>query len=359
MTKILYITNGINGSGGLERVLSIKTSKLAEDYNYEVHILSLNENRTDPFYDFSSKIRFISIALSGNPIKYYRIYRKSVQKVVNDIQPAIISVCDDGLKGFFIPSIIKTKAKIIYERHASIRLNTGNSIKGKVVEYLMQRQAPKFDRFIVLTPSNGTEWKSNNLMVIPNPLSFKSTLENPLNQKRIIAVGSHSWNKGYDLLLRIWKPLEEQFSDWRLDIFGAINENRTFVKMAKEMNLEQVFFHNPVKNIQLEYEQSSLLVLPSRSEGFGMVLIEAMECGVPCIAFDCPSGPGDIISSGQDGILVPELDTDKFEKSLNELMIDDDLRKSLGLAARLKANRYSVNSIVKKWDDLFKQITET
>ena len=359
MTKILYITNDINGSGGLERVLSIKTSKLAEDYNYEVHILSLNENRTDPFYDFSSKIRFISIALSGNPIKYFRTYRKSVQKVVNDIQPVIISVCDDGLKGFFIPSIIKTKAKIIYERHASIRLNVGNSFKGRLVEYLMQKQASKFDRFIVLTPTNGTEWRSDNVMVIPNPLSFKSILENPLNQKRIIAVGSHSLNKGYDLLLRIWKPLEEQFSDWRLDIFGKINDNKTFVKLAKEMNLKQVFFHNPVKNIQLEYEQSSLLVLPSRSEGFGMVLIEAMECGVPCIAFDCPSGPRDIITSGQDGILVPELDTVSFEKNLNKLIIDDNLRNSLGMAARLKAHRYSADAIVKKWDKLIKEITET
>src|SRR5690606_1300180 len=99
MTKLLYITNGINGSGGLERVLSVKATRLADEYNYDVHILSLNDGNINPFYNFSPKIKFTSIIVLGNPIGYYRKYQKGVQKVVNDIQPNIISVCDDGLKG--------------------------------------------------------------------------------------------------------------------------------------------------------------------------------------------------------------------------------------------------------------------
>lgn len=354
--RLLYITNQISGPGGLERVLSVKTSILAEEYYYDVYILSLNDSNRPPFYSFSPKITFLSIQVGGNPLFYLRSYKKGIQQTVNDIQPDLISVCDDGLKGFFIPSIIKTNAKIIYERHASIHLNVQNSWKGRFVNYLMQRQVPKFDKFIVLTPSNCLEWDSTNVIAIPNPLSFESKSENPLDQKRIIVVGSHSWNKGYDLLLKIWKPLEVNHPDWRLDIFGKEDSDRIFIGMAKEMDLQRVYFHDPVKDIQNEYEQSSILILTSRSEGFGMVLIEAMECGVPCIAFDCPSGPGDIISNGQDGFLVPELDTHEFEKKLHTLMSDGKLRESFGKDAKRNAKRYTPYEIVKQWDQLFKHL---
>src|SRR5690606_30402023 len=121
-----------------------------------------------------------------------------------------------------------------------------NSFKGRFVNYLMQRQVEKFDKFIVLTPSNCSEWHSTNVIAIPNPLSFESRSENPLNQKRIIVVGSHSWNKGYDLLLKIWKQLEVHHPDWRLDVFGKEDSDRIFIGMAKEMNLQRVYFHDPV-----------------------------------------------------------------------------------------------------------------
>ena len=121
--KLLYITNGINGSGGLERVLSIKASYFAEQLGYEVHILVLNNAHENPFYDFSSKIKFHSISVNGNPISYFLKYKRGVQDVGTLLKPDVILVCDDGLKGFFLPSLITTKAKWIYERHASIELN--------------------------------------------------------------------------------------------------------------------------------------------------------------------------------------------------------------------------------------------
>lgn len=350
---LLYITNGINGSGGLERVLSVKASMLAEEYGYEVSILCLNDAHLNPFYEFSPKIKLSSISVSGNPISYFLSYKKGIQKFVNELQPDVISVCDDGLKGFFLPKIIRTKAKWIYERHASIQLNTDNSLKGRLLKNLMHKQVTKFDRFIVLTPGNIMEWGKENVIAIPNPLSFGSSVENPLSQKRLIVVGSHSFNKGYDLLLEVWSKLELLFPDWHLDVFGKKDPQETYVKMAQEMNLKNLHFHDPVRNIQKEYESSSILVLPSRSEGFGMVLIEAMECGVPCVSFDCPSGPGDIISDGLDGYLIPELDTVEMEEKLKKLMTDEILRNEMGRNAKEKAEKYSASEIVQEWDELF------
>lgn len=354
--KLLYITNGVNGSGGLERVLSVKASGLAEKHGYDVHILGLNQGNEKPFYEFSPKIKFESILVAGNPLQYWKSYKKGIQNVVDEIQPDIISVCDDGLKGFFIPSFLKTKAKIIYERHASIRLNTDNSLKGKLMQWLMQRQAAKFDKFIVLTKGNIKEWKASNLAVIPNPLSFESIIENPLNQKRIIAVGSHSFNKGYDLLVQIWKNIEKDFPDWQLDVYGKIDSKKTFLKMAEERGLKNIHFHLPVQNIQAEYENSSVLVLPSRSEGFGMVLIEAMECGLPCVSFDCPSGPADIIKDGEDGFLIAPESIDEMVEKLSLLIENEELRKSMGQNAKENVKRFSPNIIVQQWDELFKKL---
>lgn len=354
--KLLYITNGINGSGGLERVLSVKASLLAEEFGYDITILSLNNGHLHLFYGFSSKIRMRSTAVGGSALTYFTAYRKGLQEAVNDIRPDIISVCDDGLKGFFVPDFIETSAKIIYERHASIALNTGASLKGRVTAALMRRQVSKFARFIVLTPGNIKEWNQPNVIAIPNPLSFISSVENPLDQKRVIAVGSHSRNKGYDLLLTIWKNIESDFPGWRLEIFGRPDPQKTYTRMSEALKLKKLTFHAPVPTIQQEYENSSILVLPSRSEGFGMVLIEAMACGVPCVAFNCPSGPGDIVSDGEDGYLIPALDTENFEKKLRRLMHDDGLRQSMGKTARKNSERYGAREIVQQWDQLFKSI---
>lgn len=356
--KLLYITNGIAGSGGLERVLSVKASCLADHYNYDVTILSLNDQHVNPFYRFSDRITMRSISVTGNPVQYFSAYKKGVQKIANEIQPDVISVCDDGLKGFFIPSFLKTTAKIIYERHASIRLNTSKGTLGKISSWVMKRLSPKFDRFVVLTAANIREWSGTNIMAIPNPLSFDPSSNSSLTNKKLIVVGSHSHNKGFDTLLKIWKSLEPQFPAWELHIYGKTDGEKTYIRLAESLKLHQVHFHEPVEDIQKEYLDASIMLLPSRSEGFGMVLIEAMACGVPCISFDCPSGPGDIISDGEDGFLIEDQNAGSFKQAVAMLMKDDGLRKEMGAKAKINAQRYAVHPIVQRWDELFRSLLE-
>ncbi|MCG2431691.1 glycosyltransferase family 4 protein [Aequorivita xiaoshiensis] len=365
MVKLLYITNGIHGSGGLERVLSIKASYLAEHYNYDITILSLNDLK-EPFYQFSPKIKFVSIDVSGNPLAYFLKYKRGIRDIIKSFKPDIISVCDDGLKGFILPQILKSKPPIIYERHASVSLNFNTANKGffqklknKFTYFLMRWAATKFDKFVVLTNGNLKEWKDGNLEVIPNPLSFypKELLQKTKLPKTILAVGSHSYNKGYDLLLQSWKKVNEQFPDWKLMIYGKKNPECKLVELSNQLRISSsVTFNDPIPNIEEAYAKAAMLVLPSRSEGFGMVLIEAMAYGLPCISYDCPHGPGDIITNGEDGYLIENGNVDEFANRIIGLIQNPENLLQIGVKARRNVKRYLPEHIVDQWDKLFKTL---
>lgn len=360
--KLLYITNGINGSGGLERVLSVKASLLVEDFGYEVSVMVLNEAHQNPFYEFSPKIKFYSIDVGGNPFRYWKSYKNGIRKTVNEINPDIISVCDDGLKAFFIPQFLKTKAKIIYERHVSklVEARTGQSFFKKITTqtkwFLMEKLAKKFSKFIVLTDGNKNEWRSlKNIEVIPNPLSFYPDKSSDLESKTVICVGKISYQKGQDLLVKAWQKVCEKYPDWRLELYGKANEDYLNTENLKQKN---IFFFPPEKNIEQKYLESSVYVMSSRFEGFGMVLIEAMACGVPCVSFDCDYGPGDIIADNEDGFLAEKENTDDLAEKLMLLIENEAMRKNFGKNAKENVKRFLPENILLKWDDLFKSLVK-
>ena len=357
--KLLYITNGINGSGGLERVLSIKASYFAEQLGYEVTILSLNEAHLDPFFQFSEKIQMVSIPVGGNLIQYIQSYRKGIKETVNNFKPDIISVCDDGLKAFFIPQFLKTNAKIIYERHVSklIEARSNQSlIKHTIVKtqwWLMEKLARKFDKFIVLTEGNKKEWSSlKNMEVISNPLSFYSDKSSTLKNKVVISVGKISYQKGQDILVEAWDKVNKIHPDWQLHLYGK--ENLSILDTNNLSN--NIQYHPPIKNIEEKYLESSIYVMSSRFEGFGMVLIEAMACGVPCVSFDCDYGPSDIIRNQEDGVLVPNGDVNKLASSLVQLIENSELIENFGKKAKQNVKRYAMEQIAQDWTQLFKSV---
>ncbi|MDU1891682.1 MAG: glycosyltransferase family 4 protein [Dysgonomonas sp.] len=350
--RLLYITNGFTGVGGLERVLSVKASYLAENFDYEICIISLNEEGKEPFYKFSPKIVFRSIDTTKKKSQYFL----EIRRLVKEFEPEIISVCDDGLKGFFIPLWIGSRTKIIYERHVSKEMVTNGqkpNLKQQISFLLMNIGCRLFDKFIVLTSDNKLQWNSKNVEIIPNPLPFyPESISSQIN-KRIIAVGKISVQKGYDRLLEAWKLIEYKHADWDINIYGSTPDNS---KLPEQTSKTSIQIKEPVKDIQSEYLASSIYVLPSRFEGFGMVLIEAMACGVPCIAFDCPCGPRDIIRDGEDGFLVENGNIEQFAERLSRLIQDEQLRKSMAKNARHNVKRYSVNTIAEQWDKLFKSL---
>ncbi|MCR9227827.1 MAG: glycosyltransferase family 4 protein [Flavobacteriaceae bacterium] len=358
--KLLYITNQISGSGGLERVLSIKASYLTDKFNYEVHILTLNDSKDQLFFDFSPDIQFHNITLGTSTFSYIFDYIKGIKKVVSDINPDIVLVCDDGIKGFFVPYLLKNRP-IVYERHVSKMVAHGEKkdsilkrISTKIKYILMDIGGKKFDAFIVLTEGNKKEWNLHNVQVIPNPLPIFPNNRADLTSKKVISVGKHCYQKGYDRLLRAWKLVNQEHPDWTLEIFGLFHPKHDLMKWSKDLKIDHaVKLHQPSKDIYQHYLDSSIHVLSSRYEGFGMVIIEAMACGLPSISYDCHHGPADIITEEYNGLLVENGNIEDLAKAICKLIENPELRFELGHNAKKSVSKYRIEEVAQKWNNLF------
>lgn len=359
--KLVYIVNRIDGPGGLERVLSIKASMLADDYNYEIHVITLNQETTDLFYEFSNKIQYYNISVNGNPITKIYNYISKLRKAIKTLNPDVIAVCDDGLKGLFLPILLGKPVPMVYERHVSRQVENQNDkksfsskLKASITYSLMNFGAKYYNKFVVLTKGNLNEWDLKNIIVIPNPLSFYPSESSTLSNKTVLAVGKQCFQKGYDRLLKSWQLINQKFPEWTLKIYGTISEKENLGELAKSLNIQNsVKFYPPVKNIKDKYKEASIYVLSSRYEGFGMVLTEAMAYGVPCVAFDCPYGPSDIITDKKNGIMIENGDIKGLADGVNALIGNENLRKSMGESAKTDVKRYFPEKIVAQWNDLF------
>lgn len=159
------------------------------------------------------------------------------------------------------------------------------------------------------------------VIVIPNPLATLPNEQSNLNFGIAICVGSLSHHKGYDLLIDALAQVRDH--NWHVDVYGG-GEKEPLIEQAKERNISfnQLCFKRESHNIEHEYLTADFLILSSRIEGFGMVLIEAISYGLPCIAFDCPNGPRYIIVDGENGFWVQS-------ENLNDLA--DKIKKVLSL----------------------------
>ena len=212
----------------------------------------------------------------------------------------------------------------------------------------------------MLTKNAASEWPElNKVELIPDPLSISPNSRSLLSSKRIIAIGRYSYEKGWDLLLRIWSLVEKEFKEWQLDVYG-MGDPTPYVKMLDNLSIDKKRCHLNASLVSVEegYLRSSILVQPSRTEGFGLVIIEAMSCGLPVVSFDCENGPRSIITDGEEGFLIPAFDVNMFADRLKKLMSDEDLRKGMGEKGQKKSLRYNIDSVGQHWKLLFDELMQ-
>jgi glycosyltransferase involved in cell wall biosynthesis len=178
-----------------------------------------------------------------------------------------------------------------------------------------------------------------------------------VERKRIIAVGRLYGQKGFDLLAEAWAMICKQHPDWKVTIFGDGNEKAQIEACIRRLGVEDsLTIHPSVSDIYGEYLQSDFLVLSSRVEGFGLVLIEAMSCGIPCVSFNCPLGPGEIVTDGVDGLLARNGDVSHLAEQMEYMITHPEARLEMGKAAIRKAQQYDKEKIMRQWMQLFETI---
>lgn len=357
--KILYITPDITDSGGISRVVSLKANYFVTNFKYEVHILSVNDTYPNSFYDFSPKIKWHNIKKSKYFFPFFRNYIQLIKKTISNEKPDVIIVCDAVL-WLFIPWFVKTDIPIIFETHLSVTYkkeknkNYYTELRSQFVHFFKQKTINKFTCFVSITSEGGTEWNAKRNVIIPNPLSFNPKNKAALVNKKAMAVCMNPYVKGMDRLLLVWSKIIEKHSDWILNIYGNWEVDTTFQKMADDLKISKnVNLLIPTRDIQNSFNDSSIFLMTSRTEAFGMVLTEAMACGVPCVAYDCPTGPRAIIKDGVNGFLIEDGNSNSFAQKLESLIENENLRIQMGKAAQENVKKYEIEGIMKKWDKLF------
>ena len=375
--KIIYCTHSVCNPGGMERVLVNKVTYLVEKLHWDVSIVTTDQKNRPAFYPLPEGVRMTDLGInhSDDNVKHpigkifgYLLKRRTHRKRLTELlmrEKADIVVSLYPSESSFIP-LIKDGSRKVLELHFCkfFRLQYGRKGLLGLIDRWRTRQderiVRKFDRFVVLTHEDKGYWGNlPNIEVIPNAAKFMGNTSSDLTVHRVIAVGRLDYQKGFDRLLRTWRMIQQtgRYADWHLDIFGQGEWHDWLQGMIVDWQLsDTVCIHRPTERIGEEYVASSIIVMTSHYEGFGMVLVEAMACGVPAIAFDCKCGPKDIIRQGENGLLVRDGDIEGLAQAMQCLMDDEPLRLRMGEEAKKVVDTYSEEAVMSQWTALFESL---
>ena len=376
--KLVYVTPALYMAGGVERVLTLKANYFAEHFGYDITII-LTEGKNKPlFYPLSEKIKVVNLDINFEELwscsfakkvvvylRKQRLFRKRLSAELNRIGPDItISLLRREIN--FINEIKDGSRKIgelhinraNYRNFNSEKAGLFKRLFAKFWSYSLLYHLQRLDCLVVLTEKDRESWvELDHVTVIPDPLSLYPQSVAPLTEKRVVSIARYSHEKGIDLLLKAWKEVEDNFGDWQLDVYGD-GEPTPYERLIDELNIDRsrCHLHGRTNDVEREYCHSSLFVLSSRFEGFGMVMTEAMACGLPVVAFDCPWGPRSIINDGVDGLLAANGDVSDLAQKMGSVMGNGHLLTSMARSAVLNVQRYNIQHIAETWKRLFEEI---
>ena len=344
--RIVYVIEKMSGFGGMERIFTDKMNWLCKQPDVEVVLMLVWKDSLPLAYALDERVSVVRLNIpyiKGGvtfPLALFS-YNRFVAKYKPDV--TILS----WVMGAFLAVYGKKCGKVIYESHlASTRMTHG---------WLQTKMQPCVDVVVTLTSRDARNYlRAQRVEVIPNFTNLHSTEYADYSKKRCVAVGRLVYQKNYPRMVDIWKRICETHPDWVLDVYGDGEEKDLIEKIIKDTGLEEkIVLHGSTQDVVSAMQSASVYLMTSRMEGFPLVLVEAMTCGLPIVAFDCDFGPSEVIINGTTGFLVPYSDDAIFMERLTYLMEHPEVRELMGIAAKKASNRYKPDEIMSQWLKLF------
>lgn len=372
--KIVYCIAGTYNSGGMERVLANKANYWVSR-GHEVTIITTDQRGRSSFFHLDGRIEHYDLNINYeenngksflNKLCFYPFkqlkHRLRLSSLLKQLRADIVvsMFCNEVS---FVADIHDGSKKVL-EVHFSRfkRLQYGRKGLWRLADawrsWTDERVVKKFHRFVVLTHEDMGYWLGlRNIMVIPNSITALPAQPTSLVNKKALAVGRYTPQKGFDYLIDIWVIVHLLQPHWELYIVGEGECKEALQKQICNNNLEGVVHLVPSTScIEEMYSEASVLLMTSRYEGLPMVLLEGLAFGLPIISFACKCGPSDIITDGVNGFLISPGNIKEFSEKLLLLMGDVALRRQMGEAAREKSLGYMEEEVMHIWEELFKQL---
>lgn len=385
--RIVYCIPHLYNSGGMERVLTQKVNWLAAHTDYEITIITTEltpVGHSDVYFELDERVRVEAFGIDFNAdyhkpllskyIGHARRMRAYKRALVNYIRANEIDLCISlgGKEVAFISTLpCRTIVEFHFAKDHRQQLLDANHtgwfwhLLGRIRTWQLVRDVRSVEQIIVLTESDKQDWQQAgcaNVKCIPNPCALnsrKSKVESR-KTKTVLAVGRLHEQKGFDMLLEAWNNVQRDnvqcTKDWTLRIVGEGPQRAALEQQIKDLHLSNVVLAGRVENVVEEYNEASLFVLSSRYEGFSLVLLEAMWCGVPCVSFDCPHGPAELLGDDR-GWLVPAMDVEKLAQQIIYAMTHMEEAKARAERAQEYAyEKYSEANIMPHWIELIENM---
>jgi len=382
--RIMIIHRSYALVGGAERVITDKANYLANEghqlmlvsYEQGNHVLPYELHPAVQYKDLDC--RFFTLSNYSAPLHlfhYFRLKRKfkqSLHELAENFKPEVVVLASDWQ--ILVKSVVEavSPVPVIAEFHNTyeyVMRQVGVSeswLKSKMTQlYYGQtlKNLGKCAQLVVLTESDASRWRRHfaNVTVVPNPVTlYPDVIDDiPKDPGRIIFVGRFNREKRIDRLITAFSMIADKYPEWHVDIFGDGNEKQNLLSQIHEMHLEQrVIIHEPTKAIYDEYKRSEMLVLCSEHEASPLVLVEAMACGVPCVSFDCPNGPHEIIQDHRTGLLVRNGDVHDLSIKIEWLITHGKDRREMSYKAREYASTRRMSVVMTEWTALYNGVAK-
>ena len=348
--KIAWLTNNINQFGGIEQVICGLSSYFSTQLQNEVQIISINSSHGGAFYPLDESVRIRHCGLDWRE-QTFRKLLSLVGGIMRELNADILLTCHPTISYAAVLNKKKFKGRLIVTQHSACDSFTKKRLYCNAALFRFA------DQFVVLTESDRRIYRKLGCRatVIPNANFCPTAVRSTLGEKMILAAGRMETVKGFDRLIEAFSKVAGKHPDWKLCICGGGSLEEQLRLQAQALDLTgRVLFPGSVKNMQDYFQNASVFALTSQSEGFSLVLVEAMSFGLPVVSFDIPAAK-EILSEGG-GLLVRQGDVCDFAEKLDLLMTDVDLRRKTGDKAFKAAGKYTVSAVCECWMKLFSEL---